>query len=161
MCCLYFLSCCSINAASRVQTVAQKEPSGFATRIMLQGAIEDIISDLTYHPASRLQSASEVVVEIVTSRILSIGANPVNKDASEGEGSTNMALVDLIMWVGISVLQDLSGSLQITDAFNDMKQLQILYSRPVGVRIVHAILDDLLSVAGGPTALRKALTSGD
>ncbi|KAK6319171.1 hypothetical protein J4Q44_G00103820 [Coregonus suidteri] len=72
-----------------------------------------------------------------------------------------MALVDLIMWVVISALQDLSGSLQITDAFNDMKQLQIIFSRPVGVRIMRSILDDLLSVAGGPTALRKALTSGD
>lgn len=59
------------------------------------------------------------------------------------------------------MLQELTGSLKITDAFNDTKQLQSLYSRPVGIRVVRSILDDLLSMAGDPTALRKGLSAGD
>lgn len=65
------------------------------------------------------------------------------------------------MWVVMSVLQDLACTLHFTDAFNDTKQLQILFSRPVGFRIVSSILNDLLSVAGGPIALRKAFSAGD
>lgn len=101
------------------------------------------------------------MVEIDTSLILSIGANPADSDSSEEEGSTSMALVNLIMWVVMSVLQDLACTLHFTDAFNDTKQLQILFSRPVGFRIVSSILNDLLSVAGAPIALRKALSARD
>lgn len=97
------------------------------------------------------------MVEIDTSLILSIGANPADSDSSEEEGSTSMALVNLIMWVVMSVLQDLAGTLHFTDAFND----RILFYRPVGVRIVRSILNDLLSVAGAPIALRKALSARD
>lgn len=55
------------------------------------------------------------------------------------------------------MLQDLACTLHFTDAFND----RILFYRPVGVRIVRSILNDLLSVAGGPIALRKAFSAGD
>lgn len=75
----------SINAASGDQTVAQRKSIGFTSRSLLQRAIEDIVSHLTYLPASHLQSAFWVVVEIVTSLILSIRANPA--DSSEEEGS--------------------------------------------------------------------------
>jgi hypothetical protein len=41
--------------------------------------------------------------------ILRVGANPA--DSPEGEGSPAwMALVDLMMWVAISVLKDLDGT---------------------------------------------------
>ena len=134
-------------------SVSQRQLAEEASTLdVVHQALEDMVNDLTYLPASRPHSLSVVVVDLATQLLLSIGTDPTFKEA--------VPLVDLVMWVIMKALQELFTTGNFTDAFRAANQIHICFSKPVGVRIVKSLLGDLLSVAGGPAALKSLLSVG-